>query len=275
MMRLIPLVVLCALVGCPRGKQAGQRLKMSKEVEIFDRSRPADRVPGVAPGTVKGWIVKTLGASGAVQLVDGPGPDVYGLRVELGVATRDKEHVALVAARGDVPGGVDRVILQASVVHTLSRADAASLRKVVETVTRDIAFQAGLAVGAPEKAVRVLETEKDPQRLAAAVEIAAVRRLKAAVPALIKLLRHKDPAVADRTIGALVAIGDRRAVKPLTRLSRFSDTEKMAKIIDGIGSLGGKEAQDWLELVASGHEDADIRNLAREALERMGRSSKK
>jgi len=275
MMRLIPLVVLCALVGCPRGKQAGQRLKMSKEVEIFDRSRPADRVPGVAPGTVKGWIVKTLGASGAVQLVDRPGPDVYGLRVELGVATRGKEHVALVAARGDVPGGVDRVILQASVVHTLSRADAASLRKVVETVTRDIAFQAGLAVGAPEKAVRVLETEKDPQRLAAAVEIAAVRRLKAAVPALIKLLRHKDPAVADRTIGALVAIGDRRAVKPLTRLSRFSDTEKMAKIIDGIGSLGGKEAQDWLELVASGHEDADIRNLAREALERMGRSSKK
>lgn len=275
MKRLLPLVVLCALVGCPRGKPTEERLKLSKAVEIFDRSRPADRIPGVAPETVKGWIVKTLRASGAVQLVDDRGPDVYGLRVELGVATRGEEQVALVAARGDVPGGVDRVILQASVVHTLSRVDATALRKVVETVTRDIAFQAGLAVGAPEKTVRVLGTEKDAQRLAAAVEIAAVRRLKAAVPALVKLLRHKEPAVADRTIGALVAIGDRRAVKPLTRLSRFSDTEKMAKIIDGIGSLGGKEARDWLELVASGHEDADIRNLAREALERMGRSSKK
>ena len=32
-----------------------------------------------------------------------------------------------------------------------------------------------------------------------------------------------------------------------------------------------KEAKDYLEFVAVGHEDADIRNLAREALQRMQR----
>jgi len=66
-----------------------------------------------------------------------------------------------------------------------------------------------------------------------------------------------------------VAIGDRRAVSALTRLTRFRNTEKMAKIIDGIGTLGGREAREYLELVASGHEDADIRNMAAEALARL------
>ena len=65
--------------------------------------------------------------------------------------------------------------------------------------------------------------------------------------------------------------GDRRAVRALTRLAKFSDTERMAKLIDGVATLGGKEARAYLDFVAGGHPDADIRNLAREAIARSRR----
>jgi HEAT repeat protein len=147
------------------------------------------------------------------------------------------------------------------------------VRRVVVGLTDDVLYQARLVIGPPARLAQALRERKDTARLAAAVEIAGLRRAREAVPALIELLRHQDEQISDRAIGALVAIGDRAAVKPLTRLSSFQDTARMAKVLDAIGSLGGQEARDYLEFVSSGHEDADIRNLAAEALERMSRGT--
>jgi len=112
-------------------------------------------------------------------------------------------------------------------------------------------------------------TQRDT-RLAAAT-VAAERRLREAVPALIERLSDPDEEIRDRALGALVEIGDRRAVGPLTRLTQFRDIERMHKIIDAVASLGGEEARAYLELVASGHEEATVRQLAREGLARMQR----
>jgi hypothetical protein len=45
----------------------------------------------------------------------------------------------------------------------------------------------------------------------------------------------------------------------------------MGKVLDAIGSLGGREAEEYLGFVAETHDDEDIRGMAKEALERLHR----
>jgi hypothetical protein len=189
---------------------------------------------------------------------------------------QDRRGVAALArARGAaLPEGLS---LQANALVQLGDKSpplAEAVEKAVGLALDDLLFQLRLATGPEDAIVRAL-SEKDLERLSSAIDIAAVRRAKGAVPALVALLRSKEEEISDRAIGALGAIGDRRAVKPLTRLVEFKDTTRLAKVLDVIGSLGGDEAQNFLEFVASGHDDADIRNMAREALDRMQKSAKK
>jgi len=255
-------------------------------VEVVDRTEPGDRIAGIGVEQLRGWVSQQLAGSRFVTVGGEAQAGAYVLRLELGVATREDEdtgkraRVVLASARAaPVGGGPEAMDLQASGVGHLAlqpgSSDAPALRRVVDSLTQDLLFQAELAVGPPDKLVRALTAQQqETSRLIAAEDLAAARQLKEAVPALIQLLRHKDESVADRAIGSLVAIGDRRAVKPLTQLSEFRDTARMAKVLDAIGALGGEEARDYLEFVSTGHEDADIRNLASEALERMKRGTK-
>lgn len=262
-------------------------------IEADDRSRPKFAIAGLTSETVASWVKRRLvrsprivvapaaGASGATGR--SPASRRYRLRIEYGLGLRDDgigepATVVAVSARAS-SGELDVAPLQASVIAPVpeDREDRAFLRAKVEQVADDLVYQAELTVGPEAEVVAALEragtSAEGPERLAAAIEIAAVRRVRSAVPALIQLLKHEDERIADRAVGALVSIGDRRAVKPLTRVTRFSDTAKMAKILDGVAALGGDEAREYLEFVSSGHDDPDIRNLAAEARERMKRRS--
>ena len=42
-------------------------------------------------------------------------------------------------------------------------------------------------------------------------------------------------------------------------------------VVEAVSAIGGDEAAEFLEYVATGHSDADLRNRAREGLERLGR----
>jgi hypothetical protein len=99
------------------------------------------------------------------------------------------------------------------------------------------------------------------------------RHLAGALPHLVEQLRSPDELVRDGAIGALVALRDRRAVKPLTQLAEFKDLDLMRRIIDAVGAIGGDEAHDYLELVATGHEVPIIRELAQQALARLDRKA--
>jgi hypothetical protein len=292
-MKLIVVAVLAVLVlgcsGCPKKKEADpEQALVFTNIEVVDRSRQADRPPGLTPKaleehvrdklTASKWIVSPKEAGSAAKAP-------YRFKLELGVgadrgasdAQDGPKKVVLVSARAAPQDELEGVQLRSSVVAKVPGGTTPSdlrnkVLKVVDSVLNEIIFQASLARGDERKVVKALEG-KDPDRLASTIEIAAVRRVKPAVPSLIKLLKHKDERVADRSIGALISIGDRRAVKPLTRISRFRDTAKMAKILDGIGSLGGSEAIQYLEFVSTGHEDEDIRNLASEALARLKKRS--
>lgn len=284
--RVLVLLWVLMLVGAGCRKQqaasTASRIRIHR-LDLQDKTAPENRVEGFTGEVLARWVRQKLGAASSVELLREAAPDAYQLTLELGVAyrradpERPRERVVLISVRASQRGTAEGVDLQASAVTPLPvparKADELpALQRAIDSVMDDLTYQARLAVAPPPQLAAALAAEKDVGRLAAAVEIAAVRRTREAVPTLLRLLRHSDERIADRAIGALASIGDERAIKPLTELSAFKDTAKMAKLLDAIGAIGGTEAQDYLEFVASGHEDADIRNLAAEALERLHRA---
>lgn len=98
-----------------------------------------------------------------------------------------------------------------------------------------------------------------------AIRVLADRRSPAAVPALIARLSDPNPDVSRRAAGALIAIGDRRAVTPLIEMTRKRRPEDVGPILYAIASLGGPEAEAYLFTLESGSPDEEIRRAAQGA----------
>jgi len=106
-----------------------------------------------------------------------------------------------------------------------------------------------------------------------AIRVVAARKLKDEVPTLIGLLSDDEETIRDTALGALVALGDPRAVPALTKSRSMKDGREMRKIIDAIAALGGQEAADYLNFVAEAHEDEEIRGMAKAGLVRLKKRS--
>ena len=104
-----------------------------------------------------------------------------------------------------------------------------------------------------------------------AIRLIRERRLTSEAPTLLTLLDDPDEPIRDAALGALIALGDRRAVTALTRSRSLRDRHEMSKIIQAISILGGDEADDYLSFIASSHDDEEIRAEAKAARERMQR----
>lgn len=135
---------------------------------------------------------------------------------------------------------------------------------------RDLVDKEAIRRGDLPAILRALD-DSDPSVRQVAFAAIVERRLDQTVPRLLELLHVPDELVRDGAIGALVGLRDRRAIKPLTELAEFKDLDLMRRIIDAVGEIGGDEAHEYLELVASGHQVPIIRELAQQALGRMGR----
>jgi hypothetical protein len=106
------------------------------------------------------------------------------------------------------------------------------------------------------------------------IRMLADRRSPAAVPQLIARLQDPSPEVARRAAGALIAIGDRRAVTPLIELTRHRRAEDVGPILYAIASLGGPEAEAFLFTLESGAPDEETRRAAKGAYEDLVRRKK-
>jgi hypothetical protein len=104
-----------------------------------------------------------------------------------------------------------------------------------------------------------------------AIRAAGERHLKEEAPVLLALLADPDEPTRDAALGALIALGDRRAVTELTRTRSLRDRHEMRKIIEAISILGGQEAEDYLSFVAATHDDDEIRAAATAARARLAR----
>jgi len=107
-----------------------------------------------------------------------------------------------------------------------------------------------------------------------AIRVLADRRSPAAVPQLIARLQDPNAEVARRATGALIAIGDRRAVGPLIEMTRHRHPDDVGPILYAIASLGGAEAEAFLFTLESGAPDEETRRAARGAYEDLIRRKK-
>ena len=100
-----------------------------------------------------------------------------------------------------------------------------------------------------------------------ALELAADRALREAVPAAMEALSHEDEHVRAAAITALVSLGDPRAVSALSKDVDFKDYEQLRVVMEAVSAIGGEDAIEFLEYVASGHPDDDLRERAKESIE--------
>jgi len=107
-----------------------------------------------------------------------------------------------------------------------------------------------------------------------AIRVLAERRNPAAVPKLIERLDDPDPTVWLRAVGALTAIGDRRAVGPLIEATRKRRPEETGSVLYAIATLGGPAAEAYLFTLESGAPDEQVRRAAREAYAELLRNKR-
>lgn len=125
--------------------------------------------------------------------------------------------------------------------------------------------------GEPE--VRAALTADAGEAQVEAIHVVAEKHLRAEVPELLKLLSNDQEEVRDAALGALVDLRERRAVSEIAKQRSMRDKREMRKILDAIGTLGGDEAVEYLSFVADAHEDEEIKQMAKQALERLKRRS--
>jgi hypothetical protein len=171
-------------------------------------------------------------------------------------------RVALIVEQGLTVSG------DAEVSTELNRLAQAALESVAESlVARERLRRAPheellsvLSVGSEEVSTKIW-----------ALQLAADRGLREAVPAGMKALAHEDPEVRAAAISALVSLGDPRAVSALSKDVDFKDYEELRVIMEAVSAIGGSDAVEFLEYVATGHPDDDIRDRAKENVEQARR----
>ena len=147
-----------------------------------------------------------------------------------------------------------------------------AFRAALDDASRGLVWQ----VEARKKTDRELTqdlTAEDPRLRDYAIRALADRRNPAVVPQLLDRLSDENPVVALRAVGALVAIGDRRAVDPLIEMTRRTRPQVTAQILYALAALGGPTAEAYLYTLESGAPDDEVRRAATDALSELRRKS--
>jgi HEAT repeat protein len=147
------------------------------------------------------------------------------------------------------------------------------IQQSVIEAARELVVKEELREGEDAAVLKGLDST-DPDVVLWCLELVAERRLKPAFERALSLLQAKDAGVRAAALSALVALKDPRAVAPLAKMANFSNSEELRLVIEAVSAIGGDEAAEFLEYVATGHSDADLRNRAREGLERIGRQKR-
>jgi hypothetical protein len=147
--------------------------------------------------------------------------------------------------------------VQAAAVNALDLSLAEAAFEARATI--DLATQ-------PDDAVAKKLNDTDAPVRSAAIQLLARRRHPAVLPALIERLKIDDLGVLRRTVGLLVEIKDPSAVPAIIDASRAKNAVVQREIVFAIAAIGGDEAEAYLDVVASGHDDPLVRSSAEKAL---------
>jgi HEAT repeats len=144
--------------------------------------------------------------------------------------------------------------------------------RIAGDLLEGFAGRSQLATATPEALRDSLRGDGGEVRLEA-LRLIGTRHVASAADAVLPFLDDPDEPTRDAALGALIALGDRRAVTSLTRSRSLRDRREMRKIIEALGQLGGEEADQYLSFVASTHDDEEIRDSAAAARARLARAA--
>jgi hypothetical protein len=144
------------------------------------------------------------------------------------------------------------------------------VERTVEDLLQGYVARQKLWDGSAQEIDLALKSSDNDLRMEA-TRIVAARTLREEIPMLLVLLSDEDENVRDAALGALVALREGGAVKALAGSRHMRDAREMRKILDAIATLGGLEAQEYLSFVAETHDDEEIREMAKEAMDRLTR----
>jgi hypothetical protein len=149
--------------------------------------------------------------------------------------------------------------------HAADDLAATLIDQVATELTSKLTLRAGTSADLVAAA-----TGTDSEAAAWALELAGERQdpalRDAAIAALGQTLRSRTAAIQ-----YLVALGDPATVNALTATVDFADQGQLAAIIEAVTAIGGQDAREFLELLASGATDSDIMARATDGLRRLDR----
>lgn len=116
-------------------------------------------------------------------------------------------------------------------------------------------------------AAKLSDSDEAVQR--AVVRLLARHHDARALPLLVARLDTDDLTQIRETMGLLIELGDPAAVTPLINASRAKDNVVQREIVFALGAIGGDEAEAYLDVVATGHDDPLVRASAEQALEEL------
>jgi hypothetical protein len=147
------------------------------------------------------------------------------------------------------------------------RRDAS--RAAVELALKDAATGAALMTSLLGKTDTELLAVKDGRGKDFALSLLAERKNPAALDPLIEKLKSDDLDQVRRAIGGLLELKDQRAVPALIEASRARDDTFQREIVFALGSLGGEDAEAYLQIIADGHDLPLMRASAQAALDEL------
>jgi len=123
-----------------------------------------------------------------------------------------------------------------------------------------------LLVRQPTALLLTAAGEGEVRRRVAALRTLGSRPEAEVLPALVGALRDDNHDIVLAAVGALVERRDPAAVGPLIDSTRGRGLDYLNQVLYAVASLGGQEAEAYLDTLLHGHQDAEIRTRAGEAI---------
>lgn len=137
-------------------------------------------------------------------------------------------------------GALDSTVRESSAVIRLESADGAALREKLN--------------------------DGDPAVKNAAVRLLVRKHDAAALPVLLARLASEDLDVLRSVVGQLVELRAPESVNPLIEAANLKGPVFEREVVFAVSAIGGDDAEAYLDLVSSGHDDPLIRASAEQAL---------
>ena len=153
-------------------------------------------------------------------------------------------------------------------VEALQAAARRALDAGLEQVLREAKALIDLEPAKDEVLEAKLKVHDEATRVAAA-RLLVRRGNPAALPELLGRLTSPDLDVVREAVGLLVELKAQGAVNPMIEATRSQGPVVEREIVFAVGAIGGEDAEAYLDLVASGHDDPVVRASAEAALREL------